>query len=219
MAGRAEIQALAARARQMYARGVSKPEVFAALAAGMDKPVQAARLVASLPNPEGVARYRTSNRVLAIFIFIVAIFAGFEKFAIGSVVNVTAGVIAAAVFFGIFAWCAWGIWKVAFPAYTSTVILLFLGMTQSPRAMIADLAGPDFDPNGTGALYFMLDLVFGLILPIVLLWLTVRVRNNIFSRTKFFGGPRKDKAGHYVFASAWEQRLAAAENAPRPDSI
>jgi hypothetical protein len=99
------------------------------------------------------------------------------------------------------------------------VILLFLGMTQSPRAMLADLAGPDFDPNGTGALYFMLDLVFGLIMPIVLLWLTVRVRNNIFSRTKFFGGPRKDKAGHYVFASAWEQRLAAAENAPRPDSI
>ena len=40
-------------------------------------------------------RYRTSNRVLAIFIFIIAIFAGFEKFSVGSNVNLTAGLLAA----------------------------------------------------------------------------------------------------------------------------
>jgi hypothetical protein len=219
MAGRAQIQALAARARVMYARGVSKPDVFAALAPEVDKPVQAARLVASLPNPQGVRRYRTSNRVLAICIFIVAIFAGFEKFAIGSAVNLTAGIIAAAVFFGIFAWCAWGIWTVAFPAYASTVILLFLGMTQSPRAMLADLAGPDFNPDGTSAAYFLLDLVFGLLLPIFLLWFTVRVRNNVFSRTRFFGGPRKDRSGNYLFDSSWERRMPAPENAARAERI
>ena len=218
MAGRAEIQVLAARARQMYARGTSKQHVFDALAADIDKPVQAARLVVSLPNPEGVQRYKTSNRVLAICIFIVAIFAGLEKFAVGSSVNVTAGLIAAAVFFGIFAWCAWGIWKLAFPAYTSTVILLFLGMSQSPRAMLADLGGPGPGADG-GSLLVLIDLIFGLLLPIFLLWFTVRVRNNVFSRTKFFGGPRKDKAGHYLFASSWEERFAAADITPREDRI
>jgi hypothetical protein len=211
MAGRAELQALAARARQMYARGMSKQNVFSALAVDLDKPVQAARLVASLPNREGVRRYRISNRVLAICIFIVATFAGFAKFSVGSAVNLTAGLLAGAVFFGIFAWCAWGIWKVAFPAYTSTIILLFLGMSQAPRAILADLGGPDFNPDGTSALYFVLDLVFGLLMPIFLLWFTARTRNNLFSKTKFFGGPRKDKSGNYVFESAWETRNAAPE--------
>jgi len=219
MAGRAEIQALAVRARQMYARGMSKQNVFQALAADLDKPVQAARLVASLPNPEGVRRYRMSNRVLAICIFIVAIFTGFEKFAVGLDVNLTAALLAAAVFFGIFAWCAWGIWKVAFPAYTSTVILLFLGMSQSPRAMLSDLAGPDFNPDGTSGMYFVLDLAFGILMPIFLLWFTVRVRNNLFSQTKFFGGPRKDKAGHYIFASAWERPMPAPDMNARGDRV
>jgi hypothetical protein len=203
----------------MYARGVSKPHVFEALAAGLDKPVQAARLVASLPNPEGVRRYRVANRILAIFIFILAIFAGFEKFSVGLNVNLTAAPLAAAVFFGIFAWCAWGIWKVSFHAYTSTVILLFLGMSQSPGAMLAVLAGPNFDPDGTSGIYVLLNLVFGIMMPIFLLWFTVRVRNNLFSQTKFFGGPRKDKAGHYLFASAWEERHPAPGMRARGERI
>ncbi len=143
-----------------------------------------------------------------------AIFTGFEKFTAGSAVNLTAGVIAAAAFFGIFAWRAWGNWTLAFPAYTSTIVLLFLGMSQSPPAMLGALAGPDFNPAGTGALYFPLDLVFGLMLPIFLLWFTVRLRNNLFSRTKFFGGPRRDASGNYLFASAWERRPDVPEIAP-----
>jgi len=219
MTNRAQIQACASRAREMYVRGVSKPDIFAALAADVDKPVQAARLVVSLPNPEGVQRYRISNRVLAIFIFIVAILAGLGKFAAGSNINLTAGVIAALVFFGIFAACAWGIWKVSWSAYSITVVLLFLSLTQTPRAMLAELAGPDYNPDGTSAIYFLLDLIFGLVLPIFLLWFTIRLRNNLFSKTKFFGGPRKDKTGHYVFTSGWEQRSAAPEIAARGDTM
>jgi hypothetical protein len=99
----------------MYARGTSKELIYETLAADADKPLQVARLVASLPNPEGVRRYRTSNRVLAAIVFVIAIFAGLEKFVVGVNLNLTAGILAALVFFGIFAWCALGIWKLAFP--------------------------------------------------------------------------------------------------------
>jgi len=201
---RAEILQLAARARQIYARGTSKQIVFETLAAGVDKPMQVARLVASLPNPEGVRRYRTSNRILAGIVFIIAMFAGLEKFAVGVNLNLTAGILAAAVFFGIFAWCALGIWNLAFPAYTSTVILLFLALTQAPRALLGALSPPDGTTDGTGALFFTGDVVLGVLLPLFLLWFTVRVRNNIFSKTNFFGSPKKDKNGNFLFASAWE---------------
>jgi len=188
----------------MYARGMPKPQVFATLSAGMEKPVQVARLVVSLPNPEGMRRYRTKNLVLSLLVLLLAVFAGYAKFAVGVGVNLAAGMIAAAVFFGIFAWCAWGIWQFSFPAYTSTVILLFLALSQTPRALMS-LAAASPTPDGANGLLIALDVMIGLLLPVFLLWFTVRVRNNIFSRTGFFGGPRKDAAGNYLFGSAWER--------------
>jgi hypothetical protein len=90
------------------------------------------------------------------------------------------------------------------PAYTSTVILLFLALTQAPRTLLSALSPADGTSEGLSGLLFIGDFVLGVLVPLFLLWFTVRVRNNIFSRTGFFGGPKKDSAGNFVFASAWE---------------
>jgi hypothetical protein len=187
----------------MYQQGISKTDIYNELSQTTDNKKFVARAVVALPNPEGVIRYRRSNRVLAILIFLLAILIGLAKFAQAADVNMTAAFILAPLFFAGFAACAWGIWKRAYPAYVTIGFLLFMMIPQTLRSMLMILREP-LEPSDDAYAMLSLDLFIGIPFLFFLLWLTIRTRNNIFSKAGFFGGPKKNKDGTYRFATRWE---------------
>jgi uncharacterized membrane protein len=199
------------RARALSAQGVAKAEIFNQIAPEVQKTLIAARIVASIPSPEGMRRYRLMNIVLGSLMMVLAILIGLAKaaqvsarlgpeLAPGTVAVVA--ILLGLLFFGIFASVSVSIFKYKYGGYVGAVILLLLMILQSVSATMHALADPS-----SGALP-LLELLFGVLLPILLIWLAVKVRNNVFVKARLFGAPRKNPDGSFEFSPAFELRKA-----------
>ena len=208
---RRQLKDAALRARALSAQGMTKPEIFDQILSDVQKPLMAARIVASIPSPEGMRRYRRMNIVLGTLMMLLAILIGLAKAAqvsakLGSELDPgTSAVVAillGLLFFGVFASISLSIFKYKYGGYIGAVVLLLLMIPQSLSATMQTLADPS-----SGALP-LLELLLGVLLPILLIWLTVKLRNNVFVKARLFGAPRKKPDGSFEFSTAFELRKA-----------
>ena len=199
------------RATALSAQGMEKAEIFNQIVPEVQKPVIAARIVASIPSPEGMRRYRRMNIALGSLTMVLAILVGLAKAAqVGArltpemtpgTVTVVA-ILLGLLFFGIFASVSVSIFKYKYGGYIGAIVMLLLMILQSLSATMRALADPS-----SGALP-LLELLFGVLLPILLIWLTVKVRNNVFVKARLFGAPRKKPDGSFEFSPAFELQKA-----------
>jgi hypothetical protein len=108
-------------------------------------------------------------------------------------------------FFAGFTACARSIWKHGHIGYSLIIFLLILIIPQTLRSILFSFKSAT-PPDEDEMLIAMFSLVILLPFLIFMLIFAVKLRNNIFSKTGFFGGPKKDKDGTYIFDSAWEMR-------------
>jgi hypothetical protein len=189
----ASFREIVATARSRIAAGETKDAVYADLVPQVSKPKRLAGAIANMPNHDVPKRYVRLGHLLAV---LVAVEGALSFFGLAGLLwdeaPATVILVIGLIFLALFGGIAIAIWRQTRGSnYTAYIFLLFIGLIQTPRAVMSGTLDLTSAAIGAG-------------IAIALIAFTMHVRNNVFSRTGAFGAVLKTPGGGYDFSSPWQ---------------